>query len=92
MLQQLDKNNKWEIGKLEYPFGRGINFQLEVLDVTKIYNNLLINEYPIIVEMEENWYCQEDKLLGSKEFLVQDSDGYLSRFSENLGSKEIEEV
>ena len=30
-----------------------------------------------------------NKLLGNKEFLVQDPDGYLLRFSEDLGEKEI---
>ncbi len=88
MLQELVLDNKWETGKLEYPFGRGINFQLEVNDVDSIYNSLKDNGYKIMVEMEENWYRQDDKLLGSKEFLVQDPDGYLFRFSEDLGSKD----
>ena len=88
MLQELALDNKWETGKLEYPFGRGINFQLEVDDVDKIYESLKDNGYKIMVEMEENWYRQDDKLLGNKEFLVQDPDGYLFRFSEDLGSKD----
>lgn len=88
MLQELALDNKWETGKLEYPFGRGINFQLEVDDVDKIYELLKDNGYKIMVEMEENWYRQDDKLLGNKEFLVQDPDGYLFRFSEDLGSKD----
>lgn len=88
MLQELVLDNKWETGKLEYPFGRGINFQLEVDDVDNIYESLKDNGYKIMVEMEENWYRQDDKLLGSKEFLVQDPDGYLFRFSEDLGSKD----
>ena len=29
-------------------------------------------------------------LLGNKEFLVQDPDGYLLRFSEDLGEKNLE--
>ena len=54
-----------------------------------IYNNLLSNNYKITFEIEENWYRQDNKLLGNKEFLVQDPDGYLLRFSEDLGEKEI---
>lgn len=91
MLQELNGDNKWETGKLEYPFGRGINFQLEVDDVNNIYQSLKENGYPIKVDIEENWYRQNNKLLGNKEFLVQDPDGYLLRFSEDLGSKEVEE-
>ena len=87
MLQELASDNKWETGKLEYPFGRGVNFQLEVDDVESIYNSLKDNGYKIMIEIEENWYRQDNKLLGNKEFLVQDPDGYLLRFSEDLGSK-----
>lgn len=88
MLQELDDNNKWETGKLEYPFGRGINFQLEVDNVDSIYEKVVNNGYKIMVDIEENWYRQDDKYLGNKEFLVQDPDGYLLRFSEDLGSRD----
>ena len=41
MLQQIDEeNNKWETGKLEYPLGVGINFQIDVKNVEKIYKKL----------------------------------------------------
>lgn len=90
MLQELSDDNKWEIGKLEYPFGRGVNFQLEVLDVLNIYNNLVDNGYVITFPLEENWYRQDDKLLGNNEFLVKDPDGYLLRFSQDLGVKDCE--
>ncbi len=88
MFQELRDNEKWEVGELKYPFGNGINFQIEVKDVDKIYNILKENSVPILFEMEENWYRMDDKLLGNKEFLVQDPDGYLLRFSEDLGEKE----
>ena len=88
MFCELKDENKWETGKLEYPFGRGINFQLEVDNVDIIYNSLKDSGYTIMIEMEENWYRQDNKLLGNKEFLVQDPDGYLLRFCEDLGSKD----
>ena len=88
MFCELKEINKWATGKLEYPFGRGINFQLEVDSVELIYNNLINAGYSIMIDIEENWYRQDDKLLGNKEFLVQDPDGYLLRFSEDLGTKD----
>ena len=88
MFQEIDTNNKWLTGPLEYPFGRGINFQLEVDNLEVIYNSLVNNGYKVMEDIQENWYRQEDKLLGNKEFLVQDPDGYLLRFSEDLGSKD----
>lgn len=90
MLQEISNEDKWEVAPLKYPFGNGINFQLEVENVDKIYCLLKENNYKIAFEMEENWYRQDDKLLGNKEFLVQDPDGYLIRFSEDLGEKEAE--
>lgn len=90
MLQEIDENDKWDVAPLSYPFGNGINFQLEVDNVGKIYKILKDNNYKIAFEMEENWYRQDNKLLGNKEFLVQDPDGYLLRFSEDLGVTESE--
>ena len=87
MLQEISNEDKWNIAPLKYPFGNGINFQLEVENVEKIYNLLKENNYNIAFEMEENWYRQDNKLLGNKEFLVQDPDGYLIRFSQDLGEK-----
>ena len=89
MLQEISDNDKWDVAPLSYPFGNGINFQLEVDDVNKIYDSLKNNNYKIAFEIEENWYRQGDKLLGNKEFLVQDPDGYLLRFSEDLGEKDV---
>lgn len=89
MLQEFSDKDKWTIAPLKYPFGNGINFQLEVSDVDKIYTSLRENNYKIAFEIEENWYRQDDKLLGNKEFLVQDPDGYLIRFSQDLGEKNV---
>ena len=89
MLQEISKDDKWDVAPLSYPFGNGINFQLEVDDIDKIYKSLVDNNYKIAFDIEENWYRQEDKLLGNREFLVQDPDGYLIRFSEDLGEKNI---
>lgn len=89
MLQETSSKNKWSVAPLSNPFGNGINFQLEVDSIDKIYNILKQTNYKIAFDIEENWYRQDNKLLGNKEFLVQDPDGYLLRFSEDLGEKDI---
>ena len=88
MLQEISDKDKWQIAPLSYPFGNGINFQLEVSNLDEIYNNFKNSNYKIIFDIEENWYRQDNKLLGNKEFLIQDPDGYLLRFSEDLGEKD----
>ncbi len=87
MLQEISKDDKWEVAPLRYPFGNGVNFQIEVKNVETIYNSLKNFNYPILFDMEENWYRENNKLLGNKEFLIQDPDGYLIRFCEDLGEK-----
>lgn len=87
MLQELSNDDKWNLAPLSYPFGNGINFQLEVSSLDEIYNNFKNNSYTITFDIQENWYRQDTKLLGNKEFLIQDPDGYLLRFFEDLGEK-----
>lgn len=87
MLQELEENEKWSIGELKHPYGNGVNFQIEVSNVEKIYDALKTSGYKIAFDIEENWHRQDNKLLGNKEFLIQDPDGYLLRFSEDLGEK-----
>ena len=87
MLQEIANNDKWDVAPLSYPFGNGINFQLEVENLDEIYNSFKNSNYKITFDIEENWYRQDNKLLGNKEFLIQDTDGYLLRFSEDLGEK-----
>jgi predicted enzyme related to lactoylglutathione lyase len=85
MIQEI--NGIWETGKLEYPLGRGINFQIEVKDITPILETLKVNNIKFFQEVRENWYRQDKKILGNREFLVQDPDGYLLRFFQDIGKK-----
>lgn len=90
MLQEINKEeNKWETAKLEYPLGRGINFQIDVINIDKIYNKLKENKYEIFVDIENHWYRKDNVLMGCREFLVQDPNGYVLRFSEDLENKKI---
>ena len=90
MIQEIDnENNKWETGKLEYPLGVGINFQIDVTNIDEIYSRLKKSKYKIFAEMEENWYRKDNILMGCREFLVQDPNGYLLRFSQDLENKEV---
>jgi hypothetical protein len=39
--------------------------------------------------MEEKWYRREALLLGVRQFIVLDPDGYLLRLSQSLGTKPV---
>jgi len=88
MIEEINKN--WNTGELEYPFGRGINLSIEVENIDSIIESLQKNNYPIKMLPKENWYRKGDILLGSREFLVMDPDGYLLRFTQNIGTKHVE--
>jgi hypothetical protein len=79
-----DKSRSWYVGQMEKPFGRGMNLQIEVLDVQSLYQNFKKASYPIFFDFEEKWYRMDDKKVGQKQFIVQDPDGYLLRFCEKM--------
>lgn len=92
MVQEIDKeNNKWGTGELKYPLGIGINFQIDVTNIDEIYNRLKAENYKIFVEMEDHWYRKDDVLMGCREFLVQDPNGFVLRFSQDLENRPVEE-
>jgi len=88
MIQELVKGQK-EIEKLEYPFGRGINFQIETDNIQRIIDSLEKNSYPIKRGSKDSWYRENNVLHGCREILVMDPDGYLLRFSEYIGEKSV---
>ncbi|MGM0880700.1 MAG: bleomycin resistance protein [Bacillota bacterium] len=89
MLEEIGRSRNWITDELTYPFGRGINFQIDVDSIALIYDNLYTQNYPIFMEPEVKWYRKTDVEVGVKQFLVQDPDGYLIRFSEYLGERAI---
>lgn len=74
-------NDHWNTGELEYPFGRGINISMEVSDINMIYDLVQKNHYPIFRDMQIDEYLVDDKVYSDKQFLIQDLDGYLLRFT-----------
>ncbi|MCP4395361.1 MAG: VOC family protein [Alphaproteobacteria bacterium] len=87
MLEQLQPNNRFTNTIPDHPFGRGINFQIDIADVDALYSNLQSKGYPIFSLMEEKWYRCDDVLEGDRQFVVADPDGYLLRFSTGIGQR-----
>jgi catechol 2,3-dioxygenase-like lactoylglutathione lyase family enzyme len=82
-----ERNGNWEVGELSPPFGRGINFQMNVERLTPILETLKAAEWPLFRQPNEAWYRAGDREGGQREFLVQDPDGYLLRFAEDIGTR-----
>ena len=74
-------NNNWSFGKLSYPFGNGINLSMEVSDIDSLYQKVKKLDIPIFRELKVSEYKVDDEVYQDKEFLIQDPDGYLLRFT-----------
>ena len=80
MFEQIHDDG-WNIGELVYPLGRGINFSIAVDDIEELYklvNNLNIDLYR---ELTRNIYQVNGIEEMQIEFLIQDPNGYLLRFT-----------
>jgi catechol 2,3-dioxygenase-like lactoylglutathione lyase family enzyme len=73
---------------LEYPFGRGMNLQIEVADVDALYESVQQAGLSVVIPLEERWYRQDQIEAGNRQFVVADPDGYLLRFFRDLGIRE----
>jgi catechol 2,3-dioxygenase-like lactoylglutathione lyase family enzyme len=80
-------NGKWQTGDLAHPLGRGINFQMFVASVDPLLHALEKASWPLFEECHVAWYRIGGEERCSRQFLVQDPDGYLLRFAQNLGSR-----
>lgn len=76
-----EKNNNWNTGKMEYPYGRGINISMTVSDVEKMYRELQEKNLKFFLDLEIHEYRIDNQISFDKEFLIQDPDGYLLRFN-----------
>ena len=74
-------NDHWNVGELLYPFGRGINLSMSVSDIDALYQKLKAQNFVFFKELMSNTYQVEEELYEDKEFLIQDPDGYLLRFT-----------
>ncbi len=69
------------------PFGRGMNLQIEVADVDAVYASAVKSGATLELAIEEKWYRRDEVFSGSRQFVVQDPDGYLLRFFTELGER-----
>lgn len=77
-----EDNGNWSVGILEHPFGRGVNFEMTVSNVDILYKAVLDAGITPFREIKINHYRNGNEDIVQKEFLVQDPDGYLLRFTD----------
>ena len=85
--QSVSQDRLWPRAELAYPFGRGINCQIQVADAERLHAAILAAGVALYLPLEERWYRREIDEIGVRQFAIQDPDGYLLRFSEVIGER-----
>ena len=80
MFEQIHDDG-WNTGELSYPLGRGINFSIAVEDVEELYKLVKTLNFEIYKELTRNKYQFNGTEETQIEFLIQDPNGYLLRFT-----------
>jgi catechol 2,3-dioxygenase-like lactoylglutathione lyase family enzyme len=88
MLQAADgPGRRFTRSPLRRPFGRGLNLQIEVPDVTAVHARVLAAGHEPVVALEERWYRAGDVEHGNRQFVIEDLDGYPLRPFQDLGTR-----
>lgn len=89
MLQAADgPGRRFRTAPLEQPYGRGINFQIQVDRVKPIYDRMLTGAAEIVLPLEDRWYELQTSKVCNRQFVVADPDGYLLRFFEDVNARD----
>ena len=89
MVDQIGKTRTWKTGEFDHPLGRGVNYQIKVDEIGSMLLRIRQNNIRLFMEPEDKWYRKDDYEVGNRQFLIQDPDGYLLRFFEDLGDRKI---
>ncbi|MEM6432101.1 MAG: VOC family protein [Deinococcota bacterium] len=76
------KQGRWRTAAFEYPLGRGINFEITVVDIEPAYLRLKQASYPLKLDVYNKQYRVNDHMIAVRQFLVMDPDGYLIRLAQ----------
>lgn len=82
MLEEIGADKQWHTGALQRPFGRGINMQFIITRVSELFEQLRTSGQRFFAPLEEKQYRRAEDTVVCRQFVVQDPDGYLLRFSE----------
>ena len=84
MLDQIGVGRTWETGPLEQPLGRGINLQMRIADLDDLLRRLEAAKLKLFLPLEQKDYAVDGAVKSQRQFCVQDPDGYLLRFCEEV--------
>jgi catechol 2,3-dioxygenase-like lactoylglutathione lyase family enzyme len=78
------EQGQWRTADFEKPFGRGINFEIQIDDVERVNHRLIQHDYPFLRPLHEKSYRVGTESRNVRQLLLADPDGYLIRLSQPL--------
>ena len=92
MLDQIGLGRTFDGGYLPsvYPFGQGLNGQIEVPNITPLIAALEVAGIALLLTPEDKWYRCEEQEVGNPQFIVAEPHGYLLRFYQSLGAQQMQ--
>lgn len=80
MFEQIHEDG-WNTGEMCYPLGQGINFSIEAENIDCLYQRLEEEKTEFYRKLKISYYQVNNTFIQQKEFLIQDPNGYLLRFT-----------
>jgi len=88
MIEQDGGESPWRVEPIEHPRGRGLNLSIACSDASALARRVQAAGFDLRLGLEDRWYRCGEVTLGERHFLVQDPDGYLLRFAQELGARD----
>jgi catechol 2,3-dioxygenase-like lactoylglutathione lyase family enzyme len=82
----------WHPQDMAQPYGRGINLQFMVPDVDDMYQAVLSRGVSPLIEIYDSEIWKTDCMAFRRQFLIQDPDGYVLRFSQSLRTRAVDDT
>lgn len=88
MLVRMSRES-WLAAPAVPPFGRGMHLEIMVHDARALLGRCIADGAPLFRPIEEAWYHTDTGYAGQVQFIVADPDGYLLRFAQDLGKRDM---
>lgn len=79
---------RFRTAPLTHPFGRGINLQIQISDVDTMLERITVAGQSPLIPIEERWYTTDRGPVGNRQFVVEDPDGYLLQFVQDIATRD----
>ena len=90
MLLEDNQNQHSITGPMEYPRGQGVTFSIVATDVSEVAKSLKEHDYPLRMPIRDQWHRENKIEHGETQLWVMDPDGYLLRFIQKLGTRQMQ--